>query len=172
MNDLDRQADLTNPDVLKALEIAKVEWEESELGEKYDPKFSLVIDAPNKSDPIEVFTQFHGFPRSFRRKATPADLDHSLVYWLFTWLPEHGGSHALLDDLATYYKTPGWPLLRVAQEICNAWIEQMRQKYKLVFRDFYDKTLAQQVDVVRALVAKAEAVVKVGQPEGEETDDG
>ena len=78
--------DLTNPDVIAALEIAEVKWTESDLG--WVCVLAPIFDAHLKPRRLVVYDSQE--KKDFRRFATPADLDHALVYWLFTWLPKHG----------------------------------------------------------------------------------
>ena len=83
MNDLDRQADLTNPDVLAALEIAEVRWDRCRLVVR-DGRAAI-------EEQIESAIICGEFNWLHCRLATPADLDHALKEWLFTWLLEKLG---------------------------------------------------------------------------------
>ena len=137
--------DLTNPDILAALEIAPVEWIDGldglprHLGvlEDYEPK---VLE-----DELAVYRQNIPHTWDFDHKATPADLDHALVYWLFTWLPsevrpDDRKSAAL--ELEQRGDTKGWQLTVVVSAV-----------------ELFTVTGES------PLLAVAAAVVKVGKPE-------
>ena len=86
--------DLTNPDVLAALEIAPVEYERQVEGDTDIRRYRLIRKTTGLW--IEHLDDSPNWQAGNR--ATPADLDHALVYWLFTWLPEHGQDPSVITD--------------------------------------------------------------------------
>lgn len=110
--------DLTNPDVLAALEIAEVGWNSIEghwfqLGVSGDGKRVVVNDVSGH----------------FWSEATPADLDHALKEWL-EWLDKRtphtvlltlfdGEARCTLDDAAGQFvdEAAESPLLAVAAAV-------------------------------------------------------
>ncbi len=129
--------DLTNPDVLAALEIAEVTWETE------DGKFRLVVDVSKKREiRVECFYDVDGPPRwEDDYDATPADLDHALKEWLL-WLDK---------------RTPHTVLLTLFDGEARCTLDDAAER-------FVDE------DGESPLLAVAKAVVKVGKPEGEESE--
>ncbi len=137
--------DLTNPDVLAALEIAPVEYEKdttlcSALGVIEGKVFAGVMSG-------EVFCHM--------RLATPADLDHALVYWLFTWLPKR--------------------IRKLAGNSGDSWVETDHDHESFTLAAHWRPLMAEghfadADDNESPLLAVAQAVVEVGKP-AEETSD-
>ena len=126
-------SDLTNPDVLAALEIAPVEFAYLVCRHRLIAAKGAVYAQIDEGQGWETL-----------RLATPADLDHAIPVWI-----------QKLQDVP-----------------CNPVRIKVHNGDWSVVTNRYGHEPYEAPTLLQALAKALQAVVKVGKPEGEETDDG